>query len=53
MLTRVRAKVAALKKAGRSRAEVVAAAPTADYNAKWGRFVINGDTFTSLVYAGV
>jgi glyoxylase-like metal-dependent hydrolase (beta-lactamase superfamily II) len=53
MLTTVRNRVAALKKQGRSRTEVVAAAPTAEYNAKWGGFVINGDTFTSLVYAGV
>ncbi|MGO8697660.1 MAG: MBL fold metallo-hydrolase [Limisphaerales bacterium] len=53
MLTSIRDKVAALKKRGKSRAEVVAAAPTADYNAKWGGFVINGDTFTSPVYAGV
>jgi glyoxylase-like metal-dependent hydrolase (beta-lactamase superfamily II) len=53
MLTAIRDKVATLKKQGRSRAEVVAAAPTGDYNAKWGGFVINGDTFTSLVYAGV
>jgi glyoxylase-like metal-dependent hydrolase (beta-lactamase superfamily II) len=53
MLTTVRTRVAALKQEGRSRAEVVAAAPTADYNAKWGGFVINGSTFASLVYAGV
>jgi hypothetical protein len=43
----------ALKKEGKSRDEVVAAKPTANYDAKWGGFVINGDFFTRLVYAGV
>jgi glyoxylase-like metal-dependent hydrolase (beta-lactamase superfamily II) len=53
MLVTVRDKVGALKKQGKSRDEVVAAKPTADYDAKWGGFVINGDFFTKLVYAGV
>lgn len=53
MLLGVRDKVSALKRQGRSLAEVVAAKPTADYDAKWGGFVIDGPTFASLVYAGV
>ena len=53
MLVTVRDKVAALKNAGKSIDEVVAAKPTADYDAKWGGFVIDGGTFTKLVYAGV
>jgi glyoxylase-like metal-dependent hydrolase (beta-lactamase superfamily II) len=53
MLLAIREKVAALKKHGKSRDEVVAAKPTADYDAKWGGFVINGDFFTKLVYKGV
>src|SRR5262249_25098256 len=53
MLLTIREKVAALKKQGRSRDEVVAAKPTADYDPKWGRYVINGDFFTKLVYAGI
>jgi glyoxylase-like metal-dependent hydrolase (beta-lactamase superfamily II) len=53
MLVAIREKVAVLKKQGKSRDEVVAAKPTADYDAKWGGFVINGDFFTKLVYAGV
>jgi glyoxylase-like metal-dependent hydrolase (beta-lactamase superfamily II) len=53
MLVAIREKVAALKKQGRSRDEVIAAKPTADYDAKWGGFVINGDFFTKLVYKGV
>lgn len=53
MLVTVRDRVAALKKQGKSLEEVIAAKPTADYDAKWGGFVINGSTFTTLVYAGV
>jgi glyoxylase-like metal-dependent hydrolase (beta-lactamase superfamily II) len=53
MLAAIREKVAALKKEGKSRDEVIAAKPTANYDAKWGGFVINGDFFTKLVYAGV
>ncbi len=53
MLVAIREKVAVLKKHGKSRDEVVAAKPTADYDAKWGGFVINGDFFAKLVYAGV
>ena len=53
MLVSVREKVSTLKKQGKSVDEVVAAKPTADYDAKWGRFVIDGNFFTKLVYAGV
>jgi glyoxylase-like metal-dependent hydrolase (beta-lactamase superfamily II) len=53
MLVAVREKVAALKKEGESLDEVIAAKPTAPYDDKWGGFVIDGKTFTSLVYAGV
>lgn len=53
MLLTIHNKVAAMKKRGKSLDEVIAAKPTADYDAKWGGFVINGSTFTSLVYAGV
>jgi glyoxylase-like metal-dependent hydrolase (beta-lactamase superfamily II) len=52
MLVTVREKVVTLKKQGRSRDEVIAAKPTADYDAKWGGFVIDGSFFTKLVYAG-
>ena len=38
---------------GKSLEEVVAAKPTADYEAKWGGFVVDGIFFTRLVYAGV
>jgi glyoxylase-like metal-dependent hydrolase (beta-lactamase superfamily II) len=53
MLVAVRDKVAALKKEGKTQEEVVAAKPTAEYDVKWGGFVIDGKTFTGLVYAGV
>ena len=53
MLISVRDKVSTLKKEGKSLEEVVAAKPTADYDAKWGGFVIDGNFFTRLVYAGV
>jgi glyoxylase-like metal-dependent hydrolase (beta-lactamase superfamily II) len=53
MLATIRERVAALKKQGKSRDEVVAVKPTANYDPKWGGFVINGDFFTKLVYAGV
>ena len=53
MLVNIRDQVVALKKQGRTLDEVIAAKPTAAYDAKWGGFVINGSTFTSLVYAGV
>jgi glyoxylase-like metal-dependent hydrolase (beta-lactamase superfamily II) len=53
MLIEIRERVAKLKKEGRSTDEVQGAKPTADYDAKWGGFVIDGKTFTALVYAGV
>jgi glyoxylase-like metal-dependent hydrolase (beta-lactamase superfamily II) len=53
MLVSVREKVAALKKQGRPRDEVVTAKPAVDYDAKWGGYVIDGDFFTRLVYKGV
>jgi len=53
MLVSVREKVSALKKQGKSLDEVLAAKPTADYDAKWGGFVIDGKNFTGLVYQGV
>jgi glyoxylase-like metal-dependent hydrolase (beta-lactamase superfamily II) len=53
MLVAVRDKVSALKKQGRALQEAIEAKPTADYDAKWGGFVIKGDFFTKLVYEGV
>ncbi|MCI0365633.1 MAG: MBL fold metallo-hydrolase [Phycisphaerales bacterium] len=53
VLVAIRDNVAALKKQGKSIDEVVAEKPTATFDAKWGTFVINGELFTRLVYAGV
>jgi glyoxylase-like metal-dependent hydrolase (beta-lactamase superfamily II) len=53
MLVAIRENVAKLKKQGKSRDETVAAKPTAAFDAKWGRFVIDPGFFTRLVYEGV
>ena len=53
MLVAIREKIANLKKQGKSLDEAVAAKPTADFDAKWGGFVIDGNFFTRLVYVGV
>lgn len=53
MLVTVRNNVAALKQQGKSIDEIVAAKPSAAFDAKWGKFVFNGDQFTRMVYAGL
>jgi glyoxylase-like metal-dependent hydrolase (beta-lactamase superfamily II) len=53
VLATTREKAAALKREGKSLAEVIAAKPTKKFDAKWGGFVIKPDVFVSLVYAGV
>lgn len=53
MLIAIREKVSVLKRKGLTLSEVIAAKPTMEFDAKWGGWVINGSTFTSLVYAGV
>ncbi len=53
MLVTIRDKISALKKQGNTIEEVLAAKPTSEYDAKWGGFVIDGKTFTSLIYAGL
>jgi len=49
----IREKVAALKKQGHSVDEVVAAKPSARYDAEWGNSFINPSAFLVLVYQGV
>jgi glyoxylase-like metal-dependent hydrolase (beta-lactamase superfamily II) len=44
--------VAKLRQQGRTLEETIAARPTADFDAKWGQFVITPDLFTKLVYEG-
>jgi glyoxylase-like metal-dependent hydrolase (beta-lactamase superfamily II) len=53
ILATIRDRVAALKGEGKSLHEVVAAKPTAAYDAKWGRGFVNGEFFTKLVYKGL
>ncbi|WP_184253926.1 MBL fold metallo-hydrolase [Granulicella mallensis] len=53
MLTTIRDNVAALKRQGKSLDEIIAAKPTAKFDAKWGHFVIAPDHFVRLVYAGL
>ncbi|GAA4330926.1 MBL fold metallo-hydrolase [Variovorax defluvii] len=53
MLVAVRKKVSALKKQGKSLSEIVAEKPTAQFDAKYGDFVIDPAFFTLLVYMGV
>lgn len=53
MLVTIRSNVALLKAQGLSADQVVAARPTAAYDAQWGQSVIDGALFTRLVYRGV
>jgi glyoxylase-like metal-dependent hydrolase (beta-lactamase superfamily II) len=53
MLVTVRDKIVALKSQGKSLEEIIAAKPTAAFDEKWGRFVIDPEFFTKLVYEGL
>jgi glyoxylase-like metal-dependent hydrolase (beta-lactamase superfamily II) len=53
LLVTVRDKVASLKKQGNSLDEVLAAKPTAAYDAKWGGGFMSPMMFTRLVFEGV
>lgn len=53
MLVAIRKNVAALKHAGKTLEETVAAKPTAAFDAKWGQMIISPALFTELVYRGV
>ena len=53
MLVSIRGNVARLKKEGKSLEQVIAAKPTAAFDEKWGKFVIDPAFFTRLVYRGV
>lgn len=53
MLVAIRDNVARLKKQEKTLEAVVAARPTAAFDAKWGQFVITPALFTKLVYEGV
>jgi len=53
VLVEIRQKVANLKKQGRSLAEVIAAKPSARYDAEWGNLFMTPSAFLALVYQGV
>jgi glyoxylase-like metal-dependent hydrolase (beta-lactamase superfamily II) len=53
MLVAIRDNVATLKQKGMPLDEIVAAKPTAAFDAKWGQFVIGPALFTKLVHEGV
>ncbi|MFP3544364.1 MBL fold metallo-hydrolase [Rhizobium sp. SIMBA_035] len=53
MLVGIRENVVALKKQGRSSEEVVAAKPTAKWDAEFGNWAISPSLFARLVYEGV
>ena len=50
MLVKVHANVDALVKAGKTLAQVIAAKPTKDYDAKWGNGFLKPDQFAEIVY---
>jgi glyoxylase-like metal-dependent hydrolase (beta-lactamase superfamily II) len=49
----IRTHVAAMKKQGKPLPEIIAAKPTAAYDAKWGGGFMSPSVFTALVYEGV
>lgn len=53
MLMVIRERVSALKTEGRTETETIAAAPTALFDVRWGKFVIDPAFFVRLVYADV
>jgi hypothetical protein len=53
MLVAIRDRVARLKSEGKSRDEIIALKPTAEFDAKWGGFVLDGAFFTRIVYDGL
>lgn len=53
MLTSVRDRVRAAKKAGKTLAEAQAAKPTAEFDAGWGKGMMGADDFVALVYTTV
>jgi glyoxylase-like metal-dependent hydrolase (beta-lactamase superfamily II) len=53
MLVDIREAVATLKRQGRPLEDIIAAKPTARYDAKWGNFAIGPSLFTKTIYEGV
>ena len=53
MLVRVHANVAAMVKAKKTLAQVIAARPTRDYDARWGNGFLKPDQFVEVVYTNI
>jgi len=53
MLVDVRDRIRSMKAAGKSLQEVIAARPSASYDALWGKTLITPELFDTLVYKGV
>ena len=53
MLVAIRANVAALKQQGKTLDQIIAARPTAAFDARWGQSLIGPELFTRLIYRGV
>jgi cyclase len=53
MLAQVRQRIKALITAGRTIDEAVAAAPTKDFDAKWGSGYVTPDVFTKIVFSSL
>ena len=53
MLAVVQAKIEPMVKDGKSVDEIVAAKPTADYDAVWGKGLLNADTFVKMAAVGI
>jgi len=53
MLATVRDRVRALAEQGKSRAEIIAAKPTKEFDGKWGNSWLDADTWVGLIYDGM
>jgi glyoxylase-like metal-dependent hydrolase (beta-lactamase superfamily II) len=53
MLVQVRQRVELLIAAGKTMDEAVAAAPTKDFDTKWGGGYVTGDVFTKMVFSSL
>jgi len=53
MLVQIRQKIKDLIAAGKTMDEVVGAAPTKDFDAKWGSGYTTGDVFTKMVFSSL
>jgi len=53
MLVQIRQRIKVLVGAGKTMDEVVAAAPTKDFDAEWGRGYVSPDVFVKMVFTSL